>query len=524
LDLTQVHDTKIGYVGSGGLSTGQRRRAAIGVELVAGKCLLFLDEPTSGLDSTTALTVVNIMSRLAKRGRTVITVLHQPRSKIYDALDRILLLSKSGTTVYFGPGNEAYKFLLQHNFAKPDSETIADFMLDVAQTLSEDELFQYHEECTKMYKDAKQLFCPREYLVENNLPITEEDTLKIRRACFWYQLWACTKRAMKHRFRSFNLMVSIYATAIFIGLMGYIFYPNLGLTYQDFQDRVALLTMLPYATSLFCTTGFEVQKYDQHVFQLERENNYYNPIAFIFGISFADIIQLRIIPPILTGLISYYPCGLVDNANRFGVFLLVLVLMNTVGAGLCRCIGSVVKESGTATLSSSAILLLMLLYCGLLVNPDTIPDAMLWFRDMSVFYWGCGVLYYNEMKTLMFNIATVDGSKDLPLKSFNATADPFICKFLARKSTIIQQLCNGEAVTIQEAACAIESSTSKFDPVNSICENGQAVVKVPGPFLLESLSLTKQEVGQGVGILSAMIIGYFILAALIALIFHKKKR
>jgi ATP-binding cassette subfamily G (WHITE) protein 2 len=525
LDLTQATDSKIGFVGSGGLSTGQRRRVAIGVELVAGKCLLFLDEPTSGLDSTTALTVVNIMSKLAKKGRTVVTVLHQPRTKIYESLDSILLLSKNGTTVYFGPGKEAQKFFAQNNFIKPASETIADYMLDVAQSLAENELPQYHEFGQKMFAERRQIYCPREYLVESNEPITEEDALKIRRACFMYQMWACTKRAMRHRFRSFNLIASIYTTAIFIGILGYIFYPNLGVTYEDFQDRVALLTMLPYATSLFCTTGFEVQKHDRHVFELERENRYYNPIAFIFGISFADILQLRILPPILTGLICYFPCGLQDSGHHFAIFLVVLILMNIVGAGLSRCIGSVVRENGTATLSSSALILLMLLYCGFLVNPDTIPDGMKWFQDISLFYWGCGLLYFNEMENFMFTIASINThDTNFKVEIFNATTDKFICDVLARKEPILKQLCGEEPINLQQLACDIQNKTSTHDFVNMACEEGRINVEIPGSFLLDALSLTKQDVPHGVGILSAMVVCYFILAALLALVYHRKKR
>jgi ABC-type glutathione transport system ATPase component len=61
------------------VSGGQRRRAAIGVELVAKPCLLYLDEPTSGLDAAVAADVVGALKKSADRGMNVIAVMHQPR-------------------------------------------------------------------------------------------------------------------------------------------------------------------------------------------------------------------------------------------------------------------------------------------------------------------------------------------------------------------------------------------------------------------------------------------------------------
>ena len=48
LDLTHCQDTQIGEIGKG-ISGGERRRLAIGLEIINEPSLLLLDEPTSGM-------------------------------------------------------------------------------------------------------------------------------------------------------------------------------------------------------------------------------------------------------------------------------------------------------------------------------------------------------------------------------------------------------------------------------------------------------------------------------------------
>ena len=55
LGLTNVCDVLIGSVMQKTISGGERKRTAIGVELITDPSLILLDEPTSGLDSFKAL-------------------------------------------------------------------------------------------------------------------------------------------------------------------------------------------------------------------------------------------------------------------------------------------------------------------------------------------------------------------------------------------------------------------------------------------------------------------------------------
>lgn len=48
-----------------GISGGEKKRTAIGVELVCDPPVIILDEPTSGLDSYTAFICMNILKKIA---------------------------------------------------------------------------------------------------------------------------------------------------------------------------------------------------------------------------------------------------------------------------------------------------------------------------------------------------------------------------------------------------------------------------------------------------------------------------
>lgn len=87
-------DTMLGSITVKGVSGGERKRTSIGYELITNPSCILLDEPTSGLDSNTALQVIKMLKNEARKGKSILTTIHQPSSEIFTLFDKIIVLSE----------------------------------------------------------------------------------------------------------------------------------------------------------------------------------------------------------------------------------------------------------------------------------------------------------------------------------------------------------------------------------------------------------------------------------------------
>ncbi|XP_042426984.1 ABC transporter G family member 36-like isoform X1 [Zingiber officinale] len=103
VELTSLRNALVGLPGVDGLSTEQRKRLTIAVELVANPSIIFMDEPTSGLDARAAAIVMRTVRNTVDTGRTVVCTIHQPSIDIFEAFDELFLLKRGGEEIYVGP-------------------------------------------------------------------------------------------------------------------------------------------------------------------------------------------------------------------------------------------------------------------------------------------------------------------------------------------------------------------------------------------------------------------------------------
>ena len=121
------------------LSGGQRRRLSIGIALLKQPTLLFLDEPTSGLDAAAATNIMQEIVRVAKEERLIILcTIHQPSTKIYNAFDQVMILSK-GREAFSGDVGDAIPYFDSIGYPCPPATNPAEFFLDLVNADFSDE-------------------------------------------------------------------------------------------------------------------------------------------------------------------------------------------------------------------------------------------------------------------------------------------------------------------------------------------------------------------------------------------------
>ena len=75
--------------------------------------------------------LLSTFRQLAQGGRSIVTTIHQPSSRLYQQLDTVLLLSE-GHVMYYGAAHMAMDWFEHMGYPCPPGMNIADFMLDLS--------------------------------------------------------------------------------------------------------------------------------------------------------------------------------------------------------------------------------------------------------------------------------------------------------------------------------------------------------------------------------------------------------
>ena len=130
LGLTKSANTIVGNLKIRGLSGGERKRLSIACEMISSPPLIFLDEPTSGLDSFQAAQVVETLRKLADKGKTIVSVIHQPSQHVFQLFDDLLLLAEPGRLMYFGEVSNTRQYMTDLGYGCESEVGTAEHVLE----------------------------------------------------------------------------------------------------------------------------------------------------------------------------------------------------------------------------------------------------------------------------------------------------------------------------------------------------------------------------------------------------------
>ncbi|XP_039779903.1 ABC transporter G family member 22-like isoform X2 [Panicum virgatum] len=309
LGLERCQDTMIGGSFVRGVSGGERKRVCIGNEILINPSLLFLDEPTSGLDSTTALRIIQLLHDIAEDGKTVITTIHQPSSRLFHKFDKLILLGK-GSLLYFGKASEAMPYFQSIGCTPFIAMNPAEFLLDLANGNTNDvsvpsELDDKYlvdaYETRVAFKEKKKLLAPLP--ISDDLKVTITSSKREWGTSWWQQYSILFCRGIKerrHDYLSWMRITQVIATSIILGLLWWHSDPS---TLKGLEDQAGLLFFIAVFWGFFLVfTAIFTFPQERAMLNKERAVDMYKLSAYFLARTTSDLPLDLFLPVIFMGL------------------------------------------------------------------------------------------------------------------------------------------------------------------------------------------------------------------------------
>nr|DAD44607.1 TPA_asm: hypothetical protein HUJ06_002837 [Nelumbo nucifera] len=227
VELENLKDAIVGLPGITGLSTEQRKRLTIAVDLVANPSIIFMDEPTSGLDARAAAIVMRTVRNTDGSlipSRTVVCTIHQPSIDIFEAFDELLLMKRGGQVIYAGPlGQHSHK-IVEYFEAIPgvlrikDKQNPAAWMLEASSIAAEVHLgidfADYYKSSDLYQRDkslVKELSTPPQGSKDIYFPTQYSQSM-------WGQFKSCLWKQCESSHDLTTIIGAMYVSVLFIGV------------------------------------------------------------------------------------------------------------------------------------------------------------------------------------------------------------------------------------------------------------------------------------------------------------------
>ncbi|CAA7049392.1 unnamed protein product [Microthlaspi erraticum] len=439
VELVDLRDAIVGLPGVTGLSTEQRKRLTIAVELVANPSIIFMDEPTSGLDARAAAIVMRAVRNTVDTGRTVVCTIHQPSIDIFEAFDELLLMKRGGQVIYSGPLGQNSHQIVDYFEAIPGVPKIpekynpATWMLEASSLAAElklgvdfAELYKSSSLCQRNKKLVQELSVPPEGASDLYFATQfSQNTWGQFKSCLWKQWWTYWRSP------DYNVVRFIFtlATALMIGTVFW----QIGGKRSNVQDLTMVVGAI-YAAVLFvgvnnCSTVQPLVAVERTVFYREKAAGMYSALPYAISQVTCELPYV-LIQTAYYSIIVYAMVGFEWKASKFFWFLFINYFSFLYWTYYGMMTVSLTPNQQVASIFASAFYGIFNLFSGFIIPRPQIPKWWVWY------YWICPVAWsiyglitsqYGDVDTLIFQVG---GPADLTVKQYIKNQYGFESEFM----------------------------------------------------------------------------------------------
>ncbi|MCL7036322.1 hypothetical protein MKW94_007387 [Papaver nudicaule] len=426
VELNSLKDALVGVPGVSGLSTEQRKRLAIAVELVANPSIIFMDEPTSGLDARAAAIVMRAVRNTVDTGRTVVCTIHQPSIDIFESFDELLLMKRGGQVIYAGPLGKQSQELVDY-FEEIDGVTKitpgynpATWMLEASSVGLENSL---GVDFAEIYSKSS-LHQRNKEMIENlkkPVPGSEDIHFKTKfsqpfwvqtKACLWKQHWSYWRNPEYNAIRFFFTVVCAL-------LFGSIFW-QMGskiAKQQDFSNAMgSMFTAVIFLGVNSASSVQPVVDIERSVFYRERAAGLYSALPYALAQLLVELPYI-LVQSVMYALIVYSMLGFQWKIIKFLWFFYIMFFTFLYYTYYGMMTVALTPNTTLAAVVAAAFYGVWMLFAGFLIPKTSLPVWWRWY------YWACPVAWtLNGLVTSQFgdmttSLLTYDGL-EVPLKEF----------------------------------------------------------------------------------------------------------
>ncbi|OIT36141.1 PREDICTED: pleiotropic drug resistance protein 1-like isoform X1 [Nicotiana attenuata] len=396
VELTVLRSALVGLPGINGLSTEQRKRLTIAVELVANPSIIFMDEPTSGLDARAAAIVMRTVRNTVDTGRTVVCTIHQPSIDIFEAFDELFLMKRGGQEIYVGPLGHRSCHLIKYFESMSGISKIQDgynpatWMLEVTTSAQE---MMLGVDFSDLYKKSDLYRRNKVLISELGVPRPGTKDLYFDSqysqpfwtqcmACLWKQHWSYWRNPA---YTAVRFLFTVFV-ALAIGTMFWDLGTKVGKTQDVFNAMGSMYAAVFFLGFQNTASVLPVVAVERTVFYRERAAGMYSAFPYAFGQVCIEMPYV-FVQAVFYGIFVYAMIGFEWTVTKFFwyLFIMYFTLLYFTFYGLMSV--AVTPNQHIAQIVALFFFAMWNLFSGFIVPRPRIP---IWWRW---YYWACPVAW-----------------------------------------------------------------------------------------------------------------------------------